>query len=810
MGKAIVNQIAYRNIVNKKGKSICIAVAIFLTAFLSMVAVCSYSYIEESVQRLMESERTWGGDAGVYIYSEDTSEAISKDHAVDQSCKGYHLGVIEDDQGYIQTEVVYYSDLIATWMNCYPNKGRMPQGRNEVVVSDEFLNKYGETISGNDRIKIEYTINGYSKKDEFLVVGVYEKTRGVKDMVLVSKGYYSAVSEKAISAGADQQDFPILIEMTFKNKADIETNLYALMERVGIDPDAGEFIVNSDIDVETLGHLKIAWAVIMFFVFLLGYFFVSNVYSVSLNEEEKFYRRLQLVGTGRRDLRRIIYKQINLLYIPGAVLGVLAGYFFSDNILPKVLSSFFSFDVSSLENTKLIILPFLITYIAVLSGRGKVFKMIRSMTKLNGKASIKPYKRGAESKLKNLLLIMVMRRLCRSKKFVVITVITLFASILGGNLVLSYVNGFDVKEYIASSLYNDFTIHSSLFSESYNDTDRVFEGDMLDELNEADGIVEKEGATVFSTNIKLHDEIQKKYEQSGVLSSNEEGNMYTNVYGLGENFLGQMKVLSGEIDKEKFLTGNYAIINSLGLEENGKSCWDIGDFIEISGTNGETRTYTVMAIAELPYELTYQSKWEGSSDVFLDIGEWKELTGRNDYYIYTYNIEDSEKEDFEKKCKNVVTENSNLTYESAKTIYEENNSYFKELKLMTVLLLVFVLVSTIINFFNVVFNEMIGLKREVANMQSMGIPVNKIRGMFVIEGFAFLMTGIVLGAALSPIICRLFIENIINEIYVSYSYSIIVVLMYLLLGLLAVSMTAIFFKKCVVTKRTISERVREQ
>ena len=41
MGKAIVNQIAYRNIVNKKGKSICIAVAIFLTAFLSMVDVCS-------------------------------------------------------------------------------------------------------------------------------------------------------------------------------------------------------------------------------------------------------------------------------------------------------------------------------------------------------------------------------------------------------------------------------------------------------------------------------------------------------------------------------------------------------------------------------------------------------------------------------------------------------------------------------------------------------------------------------------------------------------------------------------------------
>lgn len=809
MENNLLNRIAYRNICRKKGRSICIVIAIFITAFLSMIAVSAYSYIESSVRRLLESERAWAGDAGIFVYSEDDISAISNDNGIDRIGCGYHLGAIFDDQGYVQTEIAYYDDLLAEWMNCYPNKGRMPQSVNEIVVSDDLLKKYGLKFTGNNKLKINYSIDNADVEGTFVVVGIYEKSRGIKDMILVSEQYYKTKSFEMIASGISKDNFPILVEMTFKNDGDIEANLKSMSDRIGLELVDGEYIVNSNIDNETLRNLRYIMIAVMFFIFLLGFFFISNVYSVSKNEEEKFYSNLILVGASRKSIRKIIYLQMAELFFPGVILGIATGYLFSRITLSKILSSLFSFYVASVEDVKLVILPFGITLFAVLVSRIEILKIVRSAETIDGKSKIKQYKKGRESKSSNLLFIQVVRRLRRSRKFMIITILTLFVSVLIGELVLTYINGFNVKKYLDSTLYYDFTFHSSKFSSSYNEEDRVFANNEIDDLKGLDGAILYGGGAVNPTNIKLSDEIWNKYKDSGMFANNEAKNMYTNVYGLDKNLLEQMSVLKGSIDAATFESGQYVIINSLGQEETGKSCWEIGDTIDIDSVDGSVKSYQVMAIAELPYELSYESKWEGSSDIFLPMMEWEKITGQSDYYIYAIDVEDDKKDSFENECIHLIEENANLEYESVKTIYEENKSHFDGLKTMAILILFFILVSTIINFFNVIFSEMIGNKKEVANMQSMGISISKIRKSYIIEGILFLLSGIIFAAITSPIICWVFIRKIINENYVECNYSPIITAAYVLCGLLAVGITIIFFNKYVITDKTLSERMRE-
>lgn len=83
------------------------------------------------------------------------------------------------------------------------------------------------------------------------------------------------------------------------------------------------------------------------------------------------------------------------------------------------------------------------------------------------------------------------------------------------------------------------------------------------------------------------------------------------------------------MNAELYHSGDYALIDA--LNDNRETCFEPGDQITIPYSSGKEKKYIVMVVVELPYNLSYQSKWVASSNLFLPMDEWQKQTGQQEY-----------------------------------------------------------------------------------------------------------------------------------------------------------------------------------
>ncbi len=801
---SIITKISFRNMKYKKSRTFCTFFGMFISILLLIIACFIYNSLQAAFGEYLRNERTWGGDAGIYVYSQDDLNAVKKSNLVRESCEGYHLGAILDEKNYVLSEVVYYTDLMCEWMHCVPIEGRMPESENEIIVSDDFLEKRGLEYHDGINIKIEYTIAGKAIQDEFTIVGYYESKTSVKDLILVSESYYAGKKDDYIQKGANETEFPILVEVLYIKNHSIEALTEKLINETSLDVDTAEYIVNIELkNIFGLGMNIAAVAVVLLIAFI-GCLLIINTYEVSLNNDIVFYRLIKILGVNRKELLKIIFIQMQMIYIFAVILAVICGTAVSKIVFLPLINRTVSLELPADITPGVIIIPIILSFLLVVLCTFRIYNQIQKHTGIYQSKRKQRYKRKNGLRCSNLLYRMTLRRMGAHKKGFVLIATMLFLGVLLCNGIYSYVKGFDIEKYINETMIADYVIHSSSFSERDDRKRQGFETGQLADIFELDGGYEHGGASVEARNIVLDASATSKFEELNIPSSSDEkGNMYTNVYGVESLIVSYMDVLDGEIDIDKFMEGNYVILDSLGLEDTGKSCWDIGDTVHLQNDKGAAKEYQVMAIVTLPYDLSYQSKWEASSNIFLPESEWQDFTGKSDYYMYMFNVNEANRESWDKKFEEIIGQGEELVYESAKTKAEKNKDYFRELKLLILFLMCVILLIVLGGFFNIIINEMTSLKNEVINLQRIGVARNKLMMQFVMEGSAYILAGIVSGVVLSPFIVYWVIYFVIAEKYVVYVNSFLINGVYLIVGILVVIITSIIYRNNILVRKFI-------
>lgn len=782
----LLKKISLRKIANEKGKSACTILAIFLTTILFIVIFSTVFFIKDALDEISRDSASWIGDAA-FIATDEEAEKIVNSDLVSDSTYGLHIGEILDSGGYIDMELVSYEEKMAHWMKCYPTEGHMPVTDHEIVVSKEYLEDHNLQYQENKIIEVTYSVDGTEYTDSFSLVGLYNRDIHSKNAMLLSRDFYNEVSSRLREQGKDSRDTMYkLVEVIYRSSSNIEDTTYQLMDEVGFNEDNG-FTINDGLsvggDISTGVYLILG--VFILFVILIGYLFISNIFSISMNQDVKFYGKLVMNGVLETEIKKMILLANNRLFLIAVIPALAVGFLFTSLTLPEILSSFFTFQIENKSNIFIFMLAAAFSYLTLIISSRKPINIAKTVSPMGMKRYMNKLKPVNTSDNGNCLNKFVMRRFQNDKKNALKIYISIAISIFLANLFYTIVVGFNEKEYISSNMAADYIVTNKTFYSETDDRERenISSAELI-ACSELPGLIQSGGGGRCGINIVMNDTQAKEYNEivgDSNLNNHEPGNMYTYVYGLDDIMVKKMTVIEGEIDLKSYHTGKYVIVDSLGNE--GSTCFHVGDSVTIPFQSGNEKIYTVMAVAELPYEISFQSKWMGSSDLFLPFLEWSSNTGINDYYMYTYDVQEEYKKWWDDTLSSIVSNNSSLRYQSAKTFADDNEELINEIKMVGVVLSAILLCMGIMNFINCMSGSVYSRRKELAIMQSMGTTKAEIIGALVKEGILYMVGGIIFGCIVSVPCTYLAVEGFLTLYCVHYNFYSFIYLLFAFIGI---------------------------
>ena len=95
--------------------------------------------------------------------------------------------------------------------------------------------------------------------------------------------------------------------------------------------------------------------------------------------------------------------------------------------------------------------------------------------------------------------------------------------------------------------------------------------------------------------------------------------------------LSTLKILHGNFDAEKFMTGKYILVNEYdydGNESNFVSYFLPGETIAVNNANGDIREYEVMATIDIPFAVRIQAYTDMDVNYILPTDEFLNFFGR--------------------------------------------------------------------------------------------------------------------------------------------------------------------------------------
>jgi putative ABC transport system permease protein len=276
---------------------------------------------------------------------------------------------------------------------------------------------------------------------------------------------------------------------------------------------------------------------------------------------------------------------------------------------------------------------------------------------------------------------------------------------------------------------------------------------------------------------------------------NEKHTMMSDVYGLDDLIFQKISVIDGELDLDKFKTGDY-IVAGCFVESNGTlSCYDVGDKVKIVFDNGEEKEYTVLAIGDIPYDVSMRRHYAYSADLYLPSQEWLNKMKLEDYYVYAYDVDDGYKSMWNNNMSKLIQEDDDISYESKMTYENQFEGYINAILTLGICVSIILGVIGLLNFINSIYNSIHNRKRELAIMQSMGMSRNQIYGSLIFEGGYYMLISLAVGIGVGVVLNYLVVTSLGNAMeFIIYKGSMLPYVLFGIVGcLIAVCIPIVIF-----------------
>lgn len=751
---------------NKK-RNLILIVAIALTTFM-MTAVFT---IAGSLITSMEKATMYqvGSDlhAGFKYLTQEQFDKLSKDNKISELCHNIIVGQstnkeLREDY----TEIRYTDERNAKHSFSFPEIGKLPQKENEIATCINVLDDFGlpHEIGQKIHLKIDNGIDNY--EGDFVVSGIWEKpAETLSNQIFVSKEFQEKFSPTWKNE-ADMKNFSnvnsyagsINPGFNFNNSFNISGKMDALKTRLDFGKEVNEGVnwaySTSSIDLTSVAIMFF----LLFIIVISGYLIISNIFNIAITADIHHYGLLKTIGTTNRQLKKIIIIQAIMISTIAIPIGLVSGYLASMVIIPLIVSNMISIPVKMEFNIWFFLISAIFSWITVRISCVRSCRIVKNVSPVEAVRYV-DYSNSIKKKIKKTHKItpvsMAWQNIGRNKKKTFYVILSLALSIILLNITISLVASFDENKYISSFSSSDFTVaDASVFNKNSLAAD--YEGVSQDDIEYCKKLagIEKIGAIYMSAGLHKVDDtvlnrVKKFYKSIKSEINPDEANelesrifanqeIYSKVYGLDQMVYENLEMDTGNLDWEKFKSGNYAVV-SAPIEGSGDDAalafYKMGEKISVKMPDGSVKSYEVMGIGKVPYSMGPGYSQTIDINIMLPSTEYLSYSQSKKAMKLFVNVDDSHIN---------VAEASLIEYsEKTKPLldFESRNKYkenFNEMKRTFLLIgsamsLILALIG-ILNFINLTYTSINERSGELKTLHAVGMTNKQIKNMLAAEG----------------------------------------------------------------------------
>lgn len=762
-----ISNISKKSMKANKKRNLILIVAIALTTFM-MTAVFT---IAGSLITSMEKATMYqvGSDlhAGFKYLTQEQFDKLSKDNKISELCHNIIVGQstnkeLREDY----TEIRYTDERNAKHSFSFPEIGKLPQKENEIATCINVLDDFGlpHEIGQRIHLKIDNGIDNY--EGDFVVSGIWEKpAETLSNQIFVSKEFQEKFSPTWKNE-ADMKNFSnvnsyagsINPGFNFNNSFNISGKMDALKTRLDFGKEVNEGVnwaySTSSIDLTSVAIMFF----LLFIIVISGYLIISNIFNIAITADIHHYGLLKTIGTTNRQLKKIIIIQAIMISTIAIPIGLVSGYLASMVIIPLIVSNMISIPVKMEFNIWFFLISAIFSWITVRISCVRSCRIVKNVSPVEAVRYV-DYSNSIKKKIKKTHKItpvsMAWQNIGRNKKKTFYVILSLALSIILLNITISLVASFDENKYISSFSSSDFTVaDASVFNKNSLAAD--YEGVSQDDIEYCKKLagIEKIGAIYMSAGLHKVDDtvlnrVKKFYKSIKSEINPDEANelesrifanqeIYSKVYGLDQMVYENLEMDTGNLDWEKFKSGNYAVV-SAPIEGSGDDAalafYKMGEKISVKMPDGSVKSYEVMGIGKVPYSMGPGYSQTIDINIMLPSTEYLSYSQSKKAMKLFVNVDDSHIN---------VAEASLIEYsEKTKPLldFESRNKYkenFNEMKRTFLLIgsamsLILALIG-ILNFINLTYTSINERSGELKTLHAVGMTNKQIKNMLAAEG----------------------------------------------------------------------------
>lgn len=334
MSKA-TTRTAIQNMKYYRSRNLIIGIAIILTTMLLfIVPTVGKGMIDLQFAAVNKTYPSW------HALYRDVDEQTVRQLAVhhDISCYGLRSDAGRMNLENAEVSMLYLDQEGARLMKAEPDKGRLPEAENEIVVSPGILEALGQSGEIGDLITVPFQIfrDGlldFTETKEFRICGFYEDSDSSieKKMfaALISETFLKAELQKESSSeSAESISYRFLFQIQDEENPDtekIEEKIRQIAAQFHITENAihinQDYLMANYVDPAILPGI----IAIMLIIMAAGIITIYSIYFVSMHQKIQEFGRLKAIGATKRQVKQIVLREgicVALFAIPfGLVMG---------------------------------------------------------------------------------------------------------------------------------------------------------------------------------------------------------------------------------------------------------------------------------------------------------------------------------------------------------------------------------------------------------------------------------------------------------------------------------------------------------
>lgn len=643
-------------------------------------------------------------------------------------------------------------------------KGRYPESADEILLSDTMSARLGLGEQLNASYDLVVLVEGEAAGEQaektipMTVCGYYRNPlRSVSDIyeeIYTGKAFIETHNPGLIK-GYDQ----IYVKLNNLNPLRLGMDKHEKLTEVN-EQAAGNGIQYKASDMTYAVLLPMG--LLLLCVMLGGYFFIYNIFDISVENEIRFYGELKTIGMTRRQLKRMLLWQMSRIALTGVVLGGVVGYGIGRLSAVAVLETF-------ADRIAAYYKP---------AGFGQVFALGAAFSWITVFVSTrKPFR------VASMISPLEAARYRGRKKKGVFSVISFALSGILFLVVYTISLGYSVEVHTAEHNGTDFRIRQKAVSFGSEEPYQPISGTLVQKIREQEFVEDfrvfytartkpdwsiQQGGYYYGVSMgeiaakgelardrqAYVDSMERKWGGDpwhALPGKNERGHYPVSVTGMDAAYLDHesqyFTVLEGELDAERFAQGNYLIYNrsvytddltqSEGMTEQVHAGEQVMvTFYDSAADRYVEREFTVMALVAC--HNIYATDNLGESNLWLTDGTFREIYSDYEDLIGSICFNGSgvrqdgkalsDREQYE-IIAGLVKEDGNLqlSLDSAYMSRVQNRETKRTMTAFGILLAVIVGLIGVANMVNTVTTDVMARKVEYAAMQSIGMTGRQMR-----------------------------------------------------------------------------------